>query len=290
MRSAKAEPAAIATQLPSCPVRQETLAGQVRTPAFARLATKAAAVATAAITTAPETPGALRPVLTSARTVTRTGYMATKVTGGSGWKTLLIGVALAVIGGAMATQGLIVVGVTGTIVALVGLYLIALGAWGIHRGLLGALIAITALALAGSLTLAWVRRQIWSSTGLVPKHVLPWLQSAWWGGLALIGGVILLAALISVVTRRRPRRNRGKQRSSAPADIGIVKRQRQPVGFESTYEVGPPSQLLPKTAGAPSHLVPERADLRPDGAIVNKRRLPHWLRVVTFRRDTIGRR
>jgi len=285
MRSANAKPAAFATQLPSCPVRQETLAGQVRTPAFARLATKAAAVATAAITTAPETPGALRPVLTSARTVTRTGYMATKVTGGSGWKALLLGVALAVIGGAMATQGLIVVGATGTIVALVGLYLIALGAWGIHRGLLGALIAITVLALAGSLTLAWVRRQIWSSTGLVPKHVLPWLQSAWWGGLALIGGVILLAALISVVTRRRPRRNRGKQRSAAPADSGIVKRPRQPIGYESTYEVGPPPQLLPETAGAPPQLVPERADLRPDGAVVSKRRLPHWLRVVTFRRD-----
>jgi patatin-related protein len=146
MRSANKESAAFARELPSCPVRQETLAGQVHTPAFARLATKAAAVATAAISSAPETPGAVRPVLASARTVTRTGYMATKVTGGSGWKTLLAGVVLAVIGGVLATQGLVVVGVTGTIVALVGLYLIALGAWGIHRGLLGALIAITALA------------------------------------------------------------------------------------------------------------------------------------------------
>jgi patatin-related protein len=215
MKSANKKPAAFARELPSCPVRQETLAGQVHTPAFARLATKAAAVATAAVSSAPETPGAVRPVLASARTVTRTGYMATKVTGGSGWKTLLAGVALAVIGGVLATQGLVVVGVTGTIVALVGLYLIALGAWGIHRGLLGALIAITALALAGSLTLAWVRSKIWGGTGLVPKHVLPWLQSTWWGGLALIGGVLLLAALISVLTRRRPRRNRGTE--AAPA-------------------------------------------------------------------------
>src|SRR5262249_14316552 len=149
-------PADFARELPSCPVRLQTLAGQLHTPAFARLAAKAAAVATATFATAPETPGAVRPVLASTRTVTRTGYMATKVTGGSGWKTLLLGIALAVIGGVMATQGLIAVGVTGTIVALVGLYLIALGAWGIHRGLLGALIAITALALAGSLTLAWV--------------------------------------------------------------------------------------------------------------------------------------
>ena len=244
MKSTNKEPAAFAGQLLSCPVRQETLAGQVRTPAFARLASKAAAVATAAITAAPETPGALRPVLTSARTVTRTGYMATKVTGGSGWKTLLAGVVLAVIGGVLASQGLVVVGVTGTIVALVGLYLIALGAWGIHRGLLGALIAITALAAAGSLTLAWVRSKIWGGTGLVPKHVLPWLQSTWWGGLALIGGVILLAALISVLTRRRPRRNRG---TAAPAATTAGNAERPPPGPASDEESGP--SKLPEPTG-----------------------------------------
>jgi patatin-related protein len=218
MKSQNKEPADFAEQLPHCPVRGETIAGQLHTPAFARIAAKAAAVATAAITAAPETPGALRPVLTTARTVTRTGYMATKVTGGSGWKTLLAGVVLAVIGGVMATQGLIAIGLTGTIIALVGLYLIALGAWGIHRGLLGALIAITTLAVVGSLTLAWVRTQIWgtahnSNSGLVPRDVLPWLRSSWWGGLAIIGGVILLAALLSVLTRRRPRGNRSPQSS-----------------------------------------------------------------------------
>jgi hypothetical protein len=231
MKRENKEQGDFARELQSCPVRLETLAGQMHTPAFARLAAKAAAVATAAIATAPETPGSLRPVLTTARTVTRTGYMATKVTGGSGWKTLLIGVVLAVIGGVMATQGLIAIGLTGTIIALVGLYLIALGAWGIHRGLLGALIAITTLALAGSLTLAWVRKQIWGSipkgsSGLVPKHVLPWLQSSWWGGLAIIGGVVLLAALLSVLTHRRPRRNRSTQ-SSITTTAGTVQ-QRQP--------------------------------------------------------------
>jgi patatin-related protein len=231
MKRENKEPGDFARELPSCPVRLETLAGQMHTPAFARLAAKAAAVATAAIATAPETPGAVRPVLASARTITRTGYMATKVTGGSGWKTLLIGVVLAIAGGVMATQGLIAIGLTGTIIALVGLYLIALGAWGIHRGLLGALIAITTLAVAGSLTLAWVRKQIWGTTqnsnsGLVPRDVLPWLRSSWWGGLAIIGGVILLAALLSVLTRRRPRRNRGTQ-SSITTTAGNVQ-QHQP--------------------------------------------------------------
>jgi hypothetical protein len=222
MQRHNAAPAEIARQLADCPVRYETLAGQLHTPAFARMAAKAAAVATAAIATAPETPGAVRPFLTTARTVTRTGYMATKVTGGSGWKTLLAGAVLAVIGGVMATQGLIAIGVTGTVVALVGLYLIAMGAWGIHRGLLGALIAITTLALTASLTLAWVRARLWGSGGLVTKHVLPRLQNTWWGGLALIGGILLLAALISVITRRRPRRNRGTQSPGTAAPTARI--------------------------------------------------------------------
>ena len=70
--------------LPSLPGRRETLAGEERTPVFLETATKAAAVATAALTVAPEAPRSIRPILTSARSVTRTGYLATKAVGGSG--------------------------------------------------------------------------------------------------------------------------------------------------------------------------------------------------------------
>ena len=218
-RNATAED--FARQLPGCPVRQQTLAGEVRTPAFVRLATKAAAVATAAVATAPEAPGAVRPVLTSARTITRTGYLATKITGGAAWKSLLAGILLAVVGGVMATQGMIAVGLTGTIIALVGLYLIALGAWGLHRGALSALIAITGLVLVGSLTLHWMRMQLWgtgqsSNSGLVPRDVLPWLRSSSWGGLAVLGGIVLFAVLISLIPRRRPKPNRAKKVPAAP--------------------------------------------------------------------------
>ena len=161
--NSNAAPAEFARTLQRCPVRQETLAGELRTPAFARLAAKAAAVVTAAVATAPEAPGAVRPVLSSARTVTRTGYLATKVTNGSGWITLLAGVLLAVIGVVLATQGMLAVGLSGTIVALVGAYLIALGAWGIHRGALTALAAITALAVPVLLTVHWVRIELWGN-------------------------------------------------------------------------------------------------------------------------------
>ena len=222
LENSNAAPAEFARTLPACPVRQETLAGELRTPAFARLAAKAAAVVTAAVAIAPEAPGAVRPVLASARTVTRTGYQATRVTGGSGWKTLLAGVLLVVIGVVLATQQMMVVGLTGTIIALVGAYLIALGAWGIHRGVLGALVAITALALPVLLTLSWVRTQLWgdgkdSTSGLVPRDVLPWLRTAWWGGLAVLGGIVLLAVLLSLIPRRRPPLNRATKRSTATA-------------------------------------------------------------------------
>jgi hypothetical protein len=220
LKNSNAEPAEFAAKLPTCPVRQETLAGELRTPAFARLAAKAAAVVTAAVATAPEAPGAVRPVLASARTITRTGYQATKVTGGSGWKTLLAGVLLVVVGVVLATQQMMVVGLTGTIIALVGAYLIALGAWGIHRGALGALLAITALALPALLTLAWVRTELWgngkdSTSGLVPRDVLPWLRDNWWAGLAVLGGIIVLAVLLSLIPRRHPPRNRAAKRPTA---------------------------------------------------------------------------
>ena len=216
-------PAEFAALLPQCPVRQETLSGELRTPVFARLAAKAAAVVTAAVATAPEAPGAVRPVLASARTVTRTGYQATKVTGGSGWASLLAGVLLAVIGGVLATQGMMAVGLTGSIIALVGLYLIALGAWGIHRGALTALAIITALAIPALLTLSWVRTKLWgakqdSKSGYIPMHVLPWLRDSWWAGLAVLGGIIALAVLLSLIPRRRPRRNRAPKRPTAPAE------------------------------------------------------------------------
>ena len=42
------------------------------------------------------------------------------------------------------------------------------------------------------------------------RDVLPWLRSSWWGGLTIIGGTILLAALLSVLTRRRPRQRRSR--------------------------------------------------------------------------------
>jgi patatin-related protein len=251
LKHQSAAPEDFARQLPWCPIRQETLAGELRTPAFAQLATKAAAVATAALTSAPETPGAIRPVLTTARTVTRTGYMATKVTGGTAWKILLAGAILALVGGVMATQGMMVVGLTGTIVALVGLYLIVLGAWELHRGVLGALLAVTVVALLASLTLHWTRFELWgtgknSNSGLVPRDVMPWLSATWWGGLAILGGIVLIGVLLSRIPRARPPRNRAIQTSvPPPADVTA-----QPPA--SAAAPVPPEEPIPDQTPVPS--------------------------------------
>jgi patatin-related protein len=262
-----AAPEKLARQLPSCPVRQETLAGELRTPAFAQLATKTAAVATAALTSAPETPGAIRPVLTTARTVTRTGYMAAKVTGGTAWRILLAGVILALVGGVMATQGMMVVGLTGTIVALVGLYLIVLGAWELHRGVLGALLAVTIVALLASLTLHWTRFELWGTgkninSGLVPRTILPWLSSTWWGGLAILGGIFLIGWLLSRIPRARPPRNQATQTKVPPPEDIAAKR--------------PPRPIRPGQQTSAAGLAPDLGvtDLNPNGETTANPRLP----------------
>ena len=120
---------------------------------------------------------------------------------------------------------MIIVGVTGTAIALAGLYLIVLSAWEISRGLLKALIGITVLAALASLTLAWVRKSLWGEgntkkvTGWVPTHAAPWLSSTWWGGLALIGGLLALTAIIGTIWHRRsprsPAKNTGPNGDSA---------------------------------------------------------------------------
>jgi hypothetical protein len=211
----------LAALLPACPVRQETLAGEERTPVFLETATKAAAVATAALTVAPEVPKPIRPTLTSIRSVTRTGYLATKAVGGNSRNILLVGLGLAIVGIVLATQGTVIIGLTGTIVALVGLYLIALGAWGIRRGVLGAIIAVTAVVAVGALALRWVRTELWGTNGSakngwVPRDVLPWLRDNWWAGLALLGGIILLAVLLSLLPRSRAPGNSGQVTPTGP--------------------------------------------------------------------------
>jgi hypothetical protein len=77
------------------------------------------------------------------------------------------------------------------------------------------------VALVASLTLHWTRFELWGTgkninSGLVPRTVLPWLSSTWWGGLAILGGIVLIGVLLSRIPRARPPRNRAKQTPVPP--------------------------------------------------------------------------
>jgi hypothetical protein len=114
---------------------------------------------------------------------------------------------------------MIIVGMTGTIIALTGLYR---HVWrlGLSQGFFRAVVGITVLALIGALTLAWVRKFLWGDgakpVGWVSGHVTPWLRTTWWGGLTVLGGFLALAAVIGLVLRHWPARKVGYRRPKCP--------------------------------------------------------------------------
>jgi hypothetical protein len=110
-------------------VPDETLSGEVGTSLFTKTATKAVAVATAAMTNLEHPPVALKPLMTSARTVTLTGYRATGVTGGRARRLIALGCVLLAAGAILAIQHAILLGFTGVDLALTGAYLVVLGTW-----------------------------------------------------------------------------------------------------------------------------------------------------------------
>jgi hypothetical protein len=73
----------------------------------------------------------------------------------------------------------------------------------------------------GALALRWVRTELWGTNGSakngwVPRDVLPWLRDNWWAGLALLGGIILLAVLLSLLPRSRAPGNSGQVTPTGP--------------------------------------------------------------------------
>ena len=46
---------------------------------------------------------------------------------------------------------------------------------------------------------------------MVPRDVLPWLRDNWWAGLAVLGGIILLAVLLNLLPRSRAPHNSGQE-------------------------------------------------------------------------------
>lgn len=116
------------TLLDGLPVPAETLAQErlSMTPLFIRTMTQTGAVATAAATAFRQPPAALRPTFATARSVTRTAYLATKAAGGVRSTMIWLSGLLIAIGIAGMVTNNVVLGVTGLVATLAGMLLLAI--------------------------------------------------------------------------------------------------------------------------------------------------------------------
>ncbi|MFI9100812.1 patatin-like protein [Streptomyces fildesensis] len=143
---------AIAGQLATCPVPDETLAKEVGEPLFTRTVTKALATTTACVTAVREPPLAVASFFISARTVTLAGYRAAAVTGGWPRRGAFFGGLLIVLGVvAISTLDFTVARLVGAGLVGAGLLLLSLAAWGWRRWVLPALGSVVVVAVVGAL-------------------------------------------------------------------------------------------------------------------------------------------
>jgi patatin-related protein len=201
--------------LNTCTVPGEKLENEVGRPLFVRTVTKAVAVAGSVLDGAAKPIGVLRPVLSILRTITMGGYRAGAATGGRARPLLAAGLVLLLVGVILAIGNTSLVGLAGAALAAIGLYLVALVAWGFSRKALAA--AAAASVVVAVLALGAARRTLFGDAGCsgggscapddfgwVGKHVLPWLSSSFWH--VMLAVVLSLgAAAVSglLVTRRR---------------------------------------------------------------------------------------
>jgi hypothetical protein len=203
--------------LRNCPVPEESLSTEVGTPLLTRTVTKAAATTSAAVNSIKQAPSVVRPVLSSLRTVTLTGYRATNVTTPTPRRLILIGLAMLIVGVIAATQQTVLFGIAGLALAAAGAYLIAIGAWGTSMRLFASLFAITLLGAIAALAAPVVRRGLFGTstkdTGVVGREV-HWVGSSWWHPLIVVAVILLAFALVIVALDPRRRRSTNREMGS----------------------------------------------------------------------------
>ncbi|HEX3539192.1 MAG TPA: patatin-like protein [Acidimicrobiales bacterium] len=201
------DPTQVVALLRSNPVCRQTFGDELGSPLLTKTLAKAVAVVAAVIPAAvANPPSALTPLFSTLRTVTLTGYRAVNVTGTAPRRMIFGGVGLTAVGFVLASRQSTVLGFTGGVMMLVGLYLAVFGAWSFKRGLLSALAAVTAVAALVIACLPATRdwllgRENNSNQGWVVRTVLPWLRNSWWGLLAVLGFVVLVSVAISYLRR-----------------------------------------------------------------------------------------
>ena len=205
--AAVGDPAQVAALVRSNPVCRQTFADELGSPLLTKTVAKALAVAAAVIPAAvADPPSALTPLFSTLRTVTLTGYKAVNVTGTTPRRLVFVGVGLTAVGFVLASRQSTVLGFTGGVMMLVGLYLAVFGAWALKRGVLSALAAVTVVAALVVACLPATRNWLLGTAakpnqGWVVRTVLPWLRNSWWGLLAVLGFVVVVSVAITYVGR-----------------------------------------------------------------------------------------
>jgi patatin-related protein len=213
----------IAKKLPDCPVPNETLSSEAGSSLLTRTVTHAAATVAAAVNSIQQVPTVVRPVLSSMRTITLTGYRASSLVDPRPRRLAILGLAALVIGFACAIQQSTWLGITGTGLALAGAYLVAIAAWGTSRMLLLSLLAILLVGAMGALALPWVRRGLFGTssadTGVVGREV-HWIGSEWWHPFVVLGAILFVIALIIIALDPVGRRRTSTPKPPSPATLG----------------------------------------------------------------------
>ena len=200
--------ASLGALLQSCPVPQETLGQERGEPLFTRTVTKATAVATAAATAVEKPPATISVVFRTARTTTLTGYRAADAVGFWPRRIIAAGAIIAALGVFLAAQGSAWFGLTGVVLVLAGLYLIAFGVWSTSPRIFGALVAVTLVVGVFALAIPATRRFLFGNSdgteeGWVTEHLVPWMRDRWWALLLILVIILVVPAVVSYAARRR---------------------------------------------------------------------------------------
>jgi patatin-related protein len=197
---------AVAATLQSCPVPDERFSGETGKPPFLRMASKAAAVATAAATAMPAAPQPLRPAFATARSVTLTAYVAINQTKGSRRMALLAGLALMVLGILAMLTNTVWLGLPGLVLFGAGAVMLAFALWGgVPRIVLGVLTAAV-LLLAAAPWLPWLRTTLFD---WLTRTAVPYMRDNKWPWTVFFLVILLPPVTMLAAAFRRGRRTPG---------------------------------------------------------------------------------
>ncbi len=159
-------PAAKAAEvLNACQIPAEKISSEVGSRQFTQTVTRAGAVAMKMVDLGTATPASVRPLLTTARTVTSLAYWTTSV-GPAARRPLLAGLCLVALGALASTSAIHLLDVAGLLAVLAGVLLVAVSA---ARRIMLALSIVATAAGAALATAAYLP--------LLRDHLFPWLEN-----------------------------------------------------------------------------------------------------------------